>query len=297
MSALGRQARRVLWHLNRSPAGVAIKATLGLVRRADVNARKRLSASLPADAVSTRLAADLDRDGYVRLDGQLDAALLAELGAAGQTKLEHALAATGTASRNHKKFWDRLLDEDMVDGRLAVENPFVRFAMQPRVVGVVSKVLGQVPKLDYVLLTLSHASDEPLSYSQLWHRDHDDVRVIKLFVYLTDVATQDDGPFTFIAGPASDRCGFSLHSHRGDDEIFQRIQRDEVQAMIAPRLSVFMVETSRCLHMGSRMAQGHQRLLYTATYFAAPRMFPKPPARFGESVNIDEVGRKMLAPI
>ena len=88
-----------------------------------------------------------------------------------------------------------------------------------------------------------------------------------------------------------------MHSHRGDDEIFERIRRDEVQALIASRLSVFMVETSRCLHMGSRMAPGHQRLLYTATYFAAPRMFPKPPARFGEGAGEDEVVSKLLAAI
>ena len=46
-----------------------------------------------------------------------------------------------------------------------------------------------------------------------------------------------------------------------------------MEQIIAPRLSAFAVETSRCLHMGSRVAQGHERLLFTATYTTAPRVF------------------------
>ena len=46
------------------------------------------------------------------------------------------------------------------------------------------------------------------------------------------------------------------------------------QAEKAPRLTSFMVDTAKCRHMGSRMAPGHGRLLYTATFFAFPRIYP-----------------------
>lgn len=156
-------------------------------------------------------------------------------------------------------------------------------------------MFGEVPLLDYVLLTLSHSNYQDLSYSQLWHRDHDDVRTIKLFVYLTDVQSESDGPFTFLPGPVSDRFGFSLRSHRRDDEILPKVRAGEVRTVIAPRLTTFMVETSRCLHMGSRTAPGHSRLLYTATYITVPRLFPEPPPRFRLSGLETELERCVLS--
>ncbi|NTV12180.1 MAG: hypothetical protein HGA47_15640, partial [Zoogloea sp.] len=172
----------------------------------------------------------------------------------------------------------------------------VRFALQPAVIGVLARALGELPQLDDVLLTLSRATGKAHSYSQLWHRDHDDVRTIKLFVYLSEVADPSDGPFTFLPGPVSDRFGFALRSHREDAAIFRRAGADELKAMVAPRLSVFMVETSRCLHMGSRMAPGHERLLYTASFISVPRAYPEPPPRFRLAGGEDAVVRCVLAP-
>jgi hypothetical protein len=130
------------------------------------------------------------------------------------------------------------------------------------------------------LLTLSKSTGKDLSYSQLWHRDHDDTRVIKFFVYLTDVEDADDGPFTFIPRPQSDKLGFQLRSHLTDAEMATRIPLNAISQMKAPRLSAFMVDTARCLHMGSRLSPGHERLLYTATFISIPRLYPEPSPSF-----------------
>jgi len=131
-----------------------------------------------------------------------------------------------------------------------------------------------------VLLTLSKGTDAPLSYSQLWHYDHDDTKTIKLFAYLTDVSDDDDGPFTFLPAQVSSRFGFSIRSHRHDCEVLSHVRPHEVVKMTGPRLSTFMVETSRCLHMGSRLKLGHSRLLYTATFTSAPAIYPRNASRF-----------------
>jgi hypothetical protein len=163
----------------------------------------------------------------------------------------------------------------MKDGKLSADNVFVRYALQPSVINIISAALGEIPWLDYVLLSYSrHAGDEFAS-SQLWHRDHDDIRVIKLFSYLTDVEQDGDGPFTFLPRQSTDKFGFPLiGSHFADDQVFQKVPRSDIKIMKAPRLTSFMVDTAKCLHMGSRMAPGHGRLLYTATFFAFPRMYP-----------------------
>ena len=118
-----------------------------------------------------------------------------------------------------------------------------------------------------------------------------------MFVYLTDVTSAADGPFTFIAGPISDRFGFSLRSHRGDTDILDKLEPDATTAVVAPRLTTFLVETSRCLHMGSRTAPGHARLLYTATYITIPRLYPEPPPRFRLVGDETELTRAVLLPL
>lgn len=295
-AALLSKFRRVLWHVNRSPAAHVIKWVMRLMVSRSIEVRRQLARSLPSHSEINAAADMLAKNGYVLLDQVIDREAMQALARAGEAKMaRHDLAASKQAS-THKTFWTRLLDEDMEQGMLPTDNPFVSFALQPAVLGILSRALGELPQLDYVLLTLSHGDSRELTYSQLWHRDHDDVRTIKLFVYLTDVVSEAHGPFTFLPAHISDRFGFSIRSHRGDAEILPRVKLGEVVSMIAPRLTTFMVETSRCLHMGSRMAPGHERLLYTATFITVPRLYPEPPPRFRLNGDEDEVVRSVLSP-
>jgi hypothetical protein len=213
-------------------------------------------------------------------------------------KLRNAESAAKHQIQTSKPFWVRLLDDEMEGGKIRISSPYIRFAVQPLVVQIVSRLLGQIPRLDYVLLTLSRHSPRSFEKSQLWHLDYDDTQVVKLFVYLTDVRDMNDGPFTFLPASVSDELGYSLRSHRNDEEIFGsgRIATSDVKSLTAPALSVFMVDTARCLHMGSRLSEGHQRLLYTATFTTAPSMFPGyKKDRFIYDVEFDtEIEKKVL---
>lgn len=184
----------------------------------------------------------------------------------------------------------------MQDGRLSADNIFVQYALQPAVVNVIASALGEIPWLDYVLLSYSQHTGEELKSSQLWHRDHDDVRVVKLFSYLTDVEEDGDGPFTFLPRQSTDKFGYPLlGSHFPDDQVFEKVPRGDVKVMKAPCLASFMVDTAKCLHMGSRMAPGHGRLLYTATFFAFPRMYPGGKKRpFSSTVNTTSLQKLVM---
>ncbi len=188
-----------------------------------------------------------------------------------------------------------LLDEDLVNGAFATDHPFVRYALQPGVLRILGDFMHDLPQLSDVLLTLSQPTEnKPLSYSQLWHLDHDDKRVCKLFIYLTDVRDTADGPLTFIPAPASKAFRNTIKSHMSDDKVFAKVERSAVKEIIAPRLSSFIVNTARCLHMGSRIQSDRTRLLYTATYIQPPRMYPEPPARFRATGPLTEVERAVM---
>ena len=286
---------RLRWHVNRSPAARLIKSVRRAADRRQVALRRRLARELAVDPRIRACADLLTREGFARVDEVCEAAALAALSAASEAKLARAAEAAKRQTNTHKSFWARLLDEDFQDGRLPTDNPFLRFALQPAIIAVVARALGELPRLDTVQLTLSATENRELAYSQLWHKDYDDVRTIKLFAYLTDVKDAADGPFTYLPGPLSDRFGFSLRSHRGDAEVFGKLAQAAPKAVIAPRLTAFVVETSRCLHMGSRTAPGRSRLLYTATYITIPRLYPEPPPRFRLLGNESELTRAVLS--
>ena len=289
--------QRIRWHIYRTPLSHVIKYLRRLRLQEDIKRRRALLAELPRSPNLTKHATELRELGYTMVTDIVDPVRMEALSAAGEAKLVKARSKLSDIRQNtgHKDFWVRLLDEDMQNGMLSTDSPFVKIALQPEIVSVVAAAMGEVPRLDYVLLTLSHGNREQLSYSQLWHRDYDDTNVIKLFFYLTDVISPGDGPFTFIPGPDSDKLGFQFNSHLSDEQISRWIQLSAAKAVFAPKLSAFMVNTSRCLHMGSRTSPGHQRLLFTATYFLSPRLYPEPsPPRFTFSCDEDPIVRTLL---
>lgn len=286
--------RRVLWHLNRSPGRYAVKAALRALHRGEMAARRREAAALTRSEAVLDAARSLARDGYVRADALVPLAAREALATAVDDAVRtphHGTSVFGA----HKDIWTSAVESQMVDGQLRTDHPFVRFALNPEVLALLAEHYGELPRLDYVAVTRSLPAGPELRFSQLWHRDYDDVRVVKLFVYLTDVSEAADGPFTFIPAPASRQVKPGLRSHRSDAALGQPL--NHAVSLTGPRLTAFVVETSRCYHMGSRVAEGHERVMFTATYISAPRIFPERPRNFFAPNGAETpVERRLLLP-
>lgn len=265
---------RILYFINRTFLAWGIKTVASVFCWRWMAERRRVARRMVISEKIGERAKIFNRDGFAMINDLVDPDMLAEMAAASEQKLSRADELISRQTLTHKSFWIRLLDEDKFDDRLGSENIFVRFAIQPGVLHLVTAILDDLPLLTDVLLTLSRETDSEHSYSQLWHRDYDDPRTVKLFVYLTDVKGREDGPFTFLPKPVSNVFGFSLRSHLPDDKVFRYVDQKAVCEMIAPKLTTFMVETSRCLHMGSRMAPNRSRLLYSAIFVLPPRVYP-----------------------
>lgn len=257
-------------------------------------ARRRAARAYLGNETAARHAARLRAHGQCVITDVAEAALLHELERESLERVRRADQLSRVQAEAHKSFWVRLLEQDTRDGAFDPGYVFVRFALQAGIVSVLAEYLGELPRLMDVLLTYSLPTEQALSYSQLWHRDHDDVRTLKVFVYLTDVLEAGDGPFTFLVGPESDRVGFTLRSHLPDEDFFKRARRGGVAEVRAPRLSVFVCETSRCYHMGSRVHPGHARLMYTATFISSPNVYPEGRPRFRSSGSLREAERLLL---
>jgi hypothetical protein len=203
--------------------------------------------------------------------------MLGELEAFATKSCEAVVSGAERQSERRKDFWTYVADTTVTGSELPGDHIMVRFALQEQILRIISRYFGEAPFLNYVLLTHSKHVDAPPKMSQLWHRDYDDTRVVKLFVYLSDVEDLHSGPFTFFPRQASAaiRSPFFLR-HLSDDVVFGQVPAVRAVAMTAPKGSAFLVDTGNCYHMGSRLAPGHSRLLYTALYTSVPRYFPGP---------------------
>ncbi|PJG53244.1 hypothetical protein CVM73_21640 [Bradyrhizobium forestalis] len=289
------QFRRLLWHVNRTDLGWAVKAGLTALQLPARAKRVALLKQLPTKPEWTEASRKLAEDGYVDVSALVDRSLAEAVASFADGKVKRLNELVGQQKERHKSFWVSLLDEDLVNGSFATDHPFVRYALQPAALRIIGDFMHDLPQLSDVVLTLSQPTpNQALSFSQLWHLDHDDKRVCKLFIYLTDVQDTADGPFTFIPAGPSKAFRNSLKSHMSDAQVFAKTGPEVVKEMIAPRLSSFIVNTARCLHMGSRIQSDHSRLLYTATYIQQPRIFPEPPARFRAVGALTELERTVM---
>ena len=289
------QFRRLLWHVNRTDLGWAVKAALTALQLPARAKRVALLKQLPTRPEWAEASRKLAEDGYVDVSGLVDRSLAEAVASFADAKVNRLNELVGQQKERHKSFWVSLLDEDLVNGAFATDHPFVRYALQPAALRIVGDFMRDLPQLSDVLLTLSQPTpNQALSYSQLWHLDHDDKRVCKLFIYLTDVQNTSDGPFTFIPAGPSKPFRNTLKSHMSDATVFAKTGPDAVKEMIAPRLSAFIVNTARCLHMGSRILSDHNRLLYTATYIQQPRIYPEPRPRFRASGALTNLERAVM---
>ncbi len=289
------QFRRLLWHVNRTDLGWIVKAVLTSLQLPARSRRVALLKQLPTTPEWSEASRKLAEDGYVDVSGIVERSLAEAVAAVADGKMSRLNELSGKQQLGHKSFWISLLDEDLVDGAFATDHPFVRYALQPAALRIIGDFMSDLPQLSDVLLTLSRPTpNQALSYSQLWHLDHDDKRVCKLFIYLTDVKAPADGPFTFIPAGPSRPFRNTLKSHMSDAQVFAKTGPGAVKEMIAPRLSSFIVNTARCLHMGSRIQSEHSRLLYTATYIQQPRIYPEPPSRFRATGALSELERAVM---
>jgi len=80
---------------------------------------------------------------------------------------------------------------------LSPDSAVVRVALDAKLLEIIAGYLGTWPRLYGVNSWLNFPTGDPARASQLWHRDPEDLKIIKVFIYLVDVG-DDGGPFTFI---------------------------------------------------------------------------------------------------
>jgi hypothetical protein len=235
---------------------------------------RRLQQMEPAYPDTTGIAAQLTENGFVV--GTTDQ-LLEEEGRKAfveAAKLVFDVSRSGNvqsivnAGRSHDKK-DYIVHLLSADQRHGADSALLRLALDKKLLEIVSLYLGMWPRLHAIGAWLNFPTPDQAKTSQLWHRDPEDLRLIKAFIYLVDVDA-DHGPFCYIpkTQPFGARAAINPTSgnpkHIADEEMQAAIPAQDWLACTGPAGTMILADTVG-FHRGGKPTVGH-RIVISFTY-------------------------------
>jgi hypothetical protein len=189
--------------------------------------------------------------------------------------LAEADAIEAPRGKSQKRFLVNVLDAST----LTLDSPVMRLALREDILAAVSRYLGVVPFLSAITVFHSDTVEGNLISSQLYHCDGDDAAQIKIFVYCTDVDVAS-GPLTILDAASTAqvqrRTRYQYRMRLTDDQIHAVVGAAPEYPVLGPAGTSVFVDTSRCLHFGSRVAPGAPPRLVTMVQYQTPYSFMLP---------------------
>ncbi|MGG7054273.1 hypothetical protein [Nitrosomonas sp. ANs5] len=238
---------------------------------------EKIAASLPAeaqqqereyhaqllDACPTTLTVD-PQMGAARLDiqDQPAPACIADTHA----RIEHFIAGAGM-QMNTKPY----LAETSSLKDYAPDNPCFQLATAPYILGAVARYFGSCPVLWNITAMYSPppiSNTNKLKGSQLWHIDREDITTLKLWLLCSEI-TPANGPTIILPTRYSDQVAEKLgpvSSEKVRDEALFEPFCPHFLSLTGNSGDMFLTDTARCYHHGSRMQAGIERRVLMIHY-------------------------------
>ena len=185
---------------------------------------------------------------------------------------------TVLASRTNLKTWGTCENPAYPQIFTVTDLPiFADWAQNQRLLNLIEHYIGLPVAFQGVHLRRDFANDRPVT-TELWHRDLEDRRVIKLFVYLSDVVTET-GPYEYIprskVTPAIVRQIEASFKQRVATNPYDMGITDDEMAVIIPRSdwrscegaagTVLFSDPVAVFHHGKSRREGRAALFFVYT--------------------------------
>lgn len=142
----------------------------------------------------------------------------------------------------------------------------MNIANDPGILRIVQEFLGCKPTISNINMWWSKTGKEQAKDAQLFHRDVDDIKFCKLFIYLTDVGP-NDGPHTYVKGSSSTNILTKIRRYQ-DEEIIAAFGENSIINFTRAKGSCFLVDTYG-FHKGTLPVE-NDRLLLQVQYSINP---------------------------
>ena len=166
-------------------------------------------------------------------------------------------------------------------GSFPIDCSLLQLGLHPLILDLVNSYLGLMARLFHIDIwkTIPLPHQGPLIGSQRWHRDPEDLKLVKVFLYLNDIGA-DSGPLHYLK-----------HSRRGERyghlwpqrlpygsvappaEVERQAPRSDWAVCTAPAGTFIFADTTG-LHMGGR-ASLHERVFATWGYASPGTVWPR----------------------
>jgi len=163
---------------------------------------------------------------------------------------------------------------DLIARGIPANNALLKVALDVRLLEIVAAYLGMWPSLHSIGAWLNYPTSAAAASSQLWHHDPEDLKIIKTFIYLEDVA-EENGPFTYIPGthPFGRHVGLGAKYKKSgvaDAQLSDAFPPATWRVCTGPANTMILADTVG-YHRGGKPTRG-TRLLVTFTYTSGTPM-------------------------
>jgi len=142
-----------------------------------------------------------------------------------------------------------------------------RIMFNPSLIKITSKYLSMAPNLRGPDIVVSRQITPNKLGSQYWHIDDIDTKILKLFIYLTDVEDSNDGPFIYSEKNQKCTKQFKIlrRGHISDKALRQKNIQMEPNEVLGKKFTAFLIDTYSNPHKGSIKLK-KDRIIYVCTY-------------------------------
>src|SRR3989344_1006546 len=194
-----------------------------------------------------------------------------------ERRLNRGLAKQGDKLKSKDYFLVNLWKGDYI---IDLDNPFIKFSLSKPIIDITNSYLGLWSKFrDFRLqVTVPMPEGDRRYASQEWHRDPEDRRLVKVFLYLNDIG-ENSGPFSYVKKsheggkwrhlfpqnyPSGSTCDPSF--------IEKHIPREDRIVCTGSAGTIIFCDTSG-MHRGG-FAESSNRFMYTSVYATPASVWP-----------------------
>ncbi|HEX4140201.1 MAG TPA: hypothetical protein VHY09_07620 [Candidatus Methylacidiphilales bacterium] len=187
----------------------------------------------------------------------------------------------------------------LLDRAIAYDDPVMQLSLHPRVLALVNRYMGMRSYLRALDLWWDRPTPDGPAATQLWHRDLDDPRCIKAFIYFNDVDMQT-GPFSYLRGThmfgrhANLQPGGSSKNRFSDEEIVAPLSMADAQINTGPAGTMILCDTYG-FHRGLKPEK--DRLMSLFQYVSRASKYPREFRVQGEAPALQTAQQQALDPL